>query len=405
MPRSKKHYEPSPEILTNYARVLIDFALGSGKGVQPGEVVYLQFDILAMPLALEVSKRILEKGGHPLIKIHEESFQKLHIDHSSDDQLSFFPKKYMRELVNTIDHRMYLIAPRNPFLLKNSDPRKMMLANKSTSIMKKWLFDKEDQGKMTWTLALYGTDGMAREAGLSLQDFWAQIEKACFLNETDPLKTWERVFVDLEKLRLKLSSMPIEKLNLQSKETDLWITIGEQRQWLSGSGRNIPSFEMFTSPDWRGTEGHIYFDYPLYRYGNIIKDIRLEFKKGKVVKAQALKNEKLLIELIKQRNADKIGEYSLTDIRYSHIDAFMANTLFDENYGGKFGNTHLAVGSSYHEGFAGDVRSLKNADFKRLGFNESPEHTDIIATHDRVVTAHMRDGSTKVIYAKGQFKV
>ena len=404
MPASKS-YTPSPETLTNYAHILIDFALGGGKGVQPGEVVYLQFDALALPLALEVSKRILEKGGYPITKMNEEAFQKIHVDYASDEQLTFFPKKYMRALVETIDHRMYLIAPRDPFLLKNSDPRKLMLANKNTTILKKWLFDKEDQGKLTWTLALYGTQGMADEAGLSLQDFWAQIEKACFLNDTDPIQTWNRVFEDLEKLRGTLSLMPIEKLHLQSKETDLWITLGEQRQWLCGSGRNIPSFEMFTSPDWRGTEGHIYFDYPLYRYGNIIKDIKLEFKKGLIVQAKALKNEKLLKELINQKNANKIGEYSLTDIDYSHIDAFMANTLYDENYGGKHGNTHLAVGSSYHEGYAGDIRSMKATDFKRLGFNESPEHTDIIATHDRVVTAHMQDGSSKIIYAKGHFQV
>ena len=405
MPTSKSPYTPSQEILANYARVLINFALGSGKGIQPGEIVYVQFDALALPLAIEVSKCILKSGGHPITKMNEEALQKVYIDHASENQLAFFPKKYMRSLVDTIDHRMYLIAPRNPFLMKDSDPKKLMLANKSAATLKKWMFDKEDNGKMTWTLALYGTEGMAHEAGLSLQDFWAQIEKACFLNEKDPLKTWERVFSDLEVIRLKLSKMPIEKLHLQSKETDLWITLGEQRQWLAGSGRNIPSFEMFVSPDWRGTEGHIYFDYPLYRYGNIIKDIRFTFKKGIIVEAKAQKNEKLLKELIKQTNANKVGEYSLTDTRFSHIDAFMANTLYDENYGGTHGNTHLAVGSSYHESYAGDVKTLKPADFKRLGFNESPEHTDIISTHDRVVTAHMKDGSTKIIYAKGQFKL
>jgi aminopeptidase len=198
---------------------------------------------------------------------------------------------------------------------------------------------------------------------------------------------------------------------------------------MGGSGRNIPSFELFTSPDWRGTEGHIFFDYPLYRYGNLIKDIRLEFKAGQVVKATASQNEKLLQELVKQKNADKVGEYSLTDKRYSHITKFMANTLYDENFGGEWGNTHLALGTSYHEAYRGDmgtppkgksqpstvgsegtdegaIPSVRTEEeWMALGFNESPEHTDIIATNDRLVEAHLTDGSKKVIYAKGEFQV
>ena len=55
--------------------------------------------------------------------------------------------------------------------------------------------------------------------------------------------------------------------------------------WVGCSGRNIPSFEIFTSPDWRGTEGWISFNQPLYRYGNLVRGIRLEFSDGRVVRA------------------------------------------------------------------------------------------------------------------------
>ena len=65
------------------------------------------------------------------------------------------------------------------------------------------------------------------------------------------------------------------------------VAVGEQRRWLGGTGRNIPSFEIFTSPDWRGTEGTIAFTEPLHRYGGMIEGIRLRFERGRVVEATA----------------------------------------------------------------------------------------------------------------------
>lgn len=398
-------YKPPARILTNYARVLIEFALGNGKGIKPGDVVHLQFDADALPLALETYRVILQKGGHPIVKMNEESFTKIFMHEANDDQLTFFPRSHLKSLIETIDHRIYLMAPRDPFNLKGADPKKIMRAGSNTHILKKWLFDKEDQGKLTWTLCLYATEGLAREAGLNMQSFWKQIRQACFLDDPDPLAKWRAVSADINKVRDRLTALPIDTLHVRSKDTDLTIKLGESRQWLSGGGHNIPSFEIFTSPDWRGTEGHIYFDYPLYRYGNLIKDIRLTFKDGKIVEAKAGTNQKLLQELVGQTNADRIGEYSLTDTNHSHINKFMANTLFDENYGGKWGNTHLAVGSSYHDAYIGDKKSMKKADWARLGFNDSPEHTDIMATHDRVVEATLRNGTKRVIYAKGHFEV
>ena len=398
-------YLPDEHILRNYAKVLIDFALGSGKGIKPKEVVYLQFDSPALPLAFEVYRRILEREAYPIVKMGEEDFSRILYEHAKDHQLDFFPKKYMKSLVDTMDHRIYLIAEKDPFLLKDVPPTKLMKGQKGRQMMKKWLFEKEDKGNLTWVLALYGTEGMASEASLSLEEFWQQIIKACFLDKQNPLATWQNVFDGLETIRTRLNKLSIEKLHVTAKNTDLWVKLGANRQFMGGSGRNIPSFELFTSPDWRGTEGHISFDLPLYRYGNLLTDVYLEFKNGKVVKATASKNQSLLLELIKQKNADKVGEYSLTDKRYSHIDKFMANTLYDENFGGEWGNTHCALGSSYHEAFRGDVKAMKEKDWEHHGFNESPEHTDIIATTDRVVEATLNNGVKKIIYKKGEFTV
>lgn len=391
------------KILEKYARVLVNFALGGGKGIKKGDVVYVQFDETAKPFAHEILKAILKSGGNPIMRMGSDDFFKTFLELSSEEQLQFFPKKYYKALVDTIDHRIAILSNKDPLFLKGIDPKKIILANKSVQLFKKWTFEKEDKGKLTWTLALYPTAGQAKQAGLTLKEYWEQVIKACFLDYKDPLKKWREVFEKIEELKKKINSMEIKTLHFKAKDTDLKIGLGEKRKFAGGGGRNIPSFEIFTSPDWRLVEGKVYFDLPLYRYGNKIEGIYLEFKKGKVVKARAKKNEKLLQELIKQKNADKVGEISLTDKRFSRIDKFMANTLYDENFGGKFGNMHLALGSSYHDCYAGDPKKLKASDWKRLGFNESPEHTDIIQTVNREVYAELKNGVKKLIYKDGEW--
>ncbi len=109
--------------------------------------------------------------------------------------------------------------------------------------------------------------------------------------------------------------------------------------------------------------------------------------------------------MLATENADRVGEFSLTDSRLSPIDRFMADTLYDENMGGPFGNTHIALGDAYKDTYDGDPAPLTDADWEQLGFNRSVIHTDIVSTSDRTVTAVLRDGSQRVIYADGNFQL
>ena len=170
-------------------------------------------------------------------------------------------------------------------------------------------------------------------------------------------------------------------------------------------GRNIPSFEVFTGPDWRGTEGRIRFSEPLYIFGTLITGIELEFRKGRVVSARADENEELLAQMIETEGADRIGEFSLTDARLSPITHFMADTLFDENTGGPFGNTHIALGLGCATPTTAIRAPSPRSSGAELGFNESTVHTDIVSTTDRTVTAALSDGSKRVVYASGQFQM
>ena len=109
--------------------------------------------------------------------------------------------------------------------------------------------------------------------------------------------------------------------------------------------------------------------------------------------------------MINTPGANKIGEYSLTDKRTSRITQFMAETLYDENMGGPYGNTHLAVGMAYKDTCTDNIAEMTQQQFDDLGFNDSSVHTDIISTTPRTVTAHMKDGTQKIIYKDGMFTV
>lgn len=408
-------YVPSDEILKKYADVLINFALGGGKGIKKGEVVRVSASESCKPLYVAVCNAIVDAGGHVLShygpddehgdKRRNISVSRYFYEHAQPHQLNFFPAKYLKGLVDQMDHSVFLLAEKDPHALKGVDGKKIMARGLALKPFMDWRHEKEWKGKFTWTIALYGTPAMAREAGLSEKEYWNQIIKACFLDQKNPIAKWKQVYRDIEKYRSRLNKLSpkIDRLHAVGPDMDLWIKLGDKRHWHAGSGRNIPSFEIFTSPDWRGTNGWIRFNQPLYRYSNKITGIELWFKDGHVVKSKAKTNEKLLKEMIATKNADKIGEYSLTDRRHSRITKFMAETLFDENMGGPYGNTHLALGMSYRDTYAGDVSKLTTKEAERLGFNDSSVHTDIISTTRRTVTAYLKDGSTKVIYKDGQF--
>jgi aminopeptidase len=401
-------YTPSQKILQKYAHVLVNFALGGTRGIKKGDVVRLMVGEEAKPLYAELCRAIWKAGGNVISAYlpSEDRIYNLAKDfytYTKESQVTFFPKKYYRGLIDEVDHELYIHSYTDPYALKGIDPRLIMKRGMAMKPFMDWRREKENRGKLSWTIGLYGTPAMAKAAGMSEKEYWSEIIRACFLDFANPIAKWKDVYRKMEAYRKKLNALPIETLRVTGKDADLTIALGNRRRWMSGRGANIPSFEIFTSPDWRGTEGWIRFSEPLYRYGNLIKGIELEFKKGKVVSARAKKNEKVLQAMLAAKNADKVGEFSLTDRRFSRITTFMANTLYDENVGGPQGNTHIAVGAAYHDCFTGEKVKMKKKDWRRLGFNDSSVHTDMVSTTARTVTARLEGGKDKVIYTDGEF--
>ncbi|MDD3679508.1 MAG: aminopeptidase [Candidatus Shapirobacteria bacterium] len=398
-------YQPNKQILERYAQVLINFALNQGQGIKKDEVVFLQVPECAKSMLVALRKTILQSGAHAIIQYLPDNLGREFYQLASKKQLEFFPEKYLKGIIGQADHFVSLIADTDKHELEGIDPNKIMTRTKAFTPYKKWREEKENRGQLTWTLGLYGTVAMAKEVGLTIEEYWQQIIKACFLHYDQPIKKWQWVGQEIDRIKNKLNQLNIASIQIIAQDTDLIVGLGTKRQWLGGSGNNIPSFEIFTSPDYRQTEGKITFNQPLYIFGHLVEGVYLEFKKGKIVNVKAKKNQELLQKMIQVPGANQIGEFSLTDGRLSKITKFMGETLYDENRGGKWGNCHLALGSAYKDCFRGKKNTLSDRDWLSLGFNDSVIHTDIVSTANRIITARLTNGNKKIIYKNGQFTI
>lgn len=403
-------YQPSQKTLEKYADLLVNFALNGGKGIDKDDVVNIRCPEAAKPLYAALNKAVIKADGHVIgdFKPNVDDNHNIKRDfykYADKHQLGHFPSKYLRGLVDEADHMIAIQAETDKQALKEVDPEKIMERSKALKPFMEWRDEKEHRGEFSWTLAAYATESAANEAGISLEEYWQEIIHACYLDKENPVAEWKEIYKEIDKIVETLNSMPIDSVHVDANNIDLNIKIGKKREWKGGGGRNIPSYEIFTSPDWRGTEGSISFNQPLYRYGNLVKDVELEFENGKVTKASASKNEDVLKEMISTEGANKVGEFSLTDKRFSRISRFMAETLFDENMGAEHGNTHIALGRAYKDCFDGDPSKLSDKDWEKLGFNDSSVHTDIVSTEPRSVTATLKDGSETIIYKNGMFQV
>lgn len=397
------------ELLRKYAQVMVLYGLNNGKGINKGDTVFLVGQECAKDLFMAIAKEIYAAGGNLITNylpnsIKESSIARFVLENGSDEQIAFFAKPYWQGIVDATDHILFIISEPDIHVFEGIPSSKVSVMMSARAPYMAMREKKEQDGKLSWTLCLYGTQSMADEAGLTLEEYWEQIIEACYLREDDPVQKWKQVQQEIETIKDKLDVLPINTLHVKGEDVDLHIKIGENRKWLSGGGKNIPSFEIFTSPDWRGTNGFINFNQPLYYSGKRIAGVSLKFENGIVIESSATENEDALKEMIAQENANKVGEFSLTDKRHSRITKFMATTLFDENMGGEFGNTHIALGNAYKDTFTGDMSTVTKEQWVEMGYNSCPKvHTDIVSTTNRVVTARLRDGSEKIIYRDGMF--
>ncbi len=391
--------------LDRYADVLLWAMEKARTGkFKKNDIVAIRYNAPSIRLAEILNAKLLGIGMNPVLRtMPTPTMERNHFELSNNRQLVFIPPGE-KKLYKNLNGSIFLHAPESITHLKNIDPKKIGKIAVSRKVFRDILSKREEQGLFGWTLCIFPTKKLAQHAGLSMKEYTRQIINSCFLNKISPISQWEQIFKNAVSIKNWLNSLKVNFYHIESENVDLKISPGEKRRWIGLSGHNIPSFEIFLSPDWRGTTGVYFADQPSYRSGNYVKNVRLEFNKGSAVKISAKKGEDFVKkQLSMDKGANKLGEFSLTDKRFSKINVFMANTLFDENYGGKYGNCHIAVGSSYSDSYSGDLKSLSKNLKKKLGFNDSALHWDLVNTEKKRVSAHLTSGKIITIYENGRF--
>ena len=395
----------TPEILEKYAAVL-EWALETARGraYKPYETVLIRYDYDALPLVEALWRRLVARKLHISARLLTPPVMEKDFFTLSDKRQRTFIAAGEREFYNNLAGNVYIGAPSSLVHLKDVDPKRIAEAAHARKELREIMEAREAEKKFGWTLCVLPTAELAKRAGCGIAAYTEQIVRACFLDADDPIAKWKEVHAEAQEIKRRLGSLKMRAVRIETANMDLTINIGEARRFLGVSGHNIPSFEIFTSPDWRGAHGVWYANQPSYRSGNFVDGVKLEFTNGRARLTGAREGEAFTREMLAtDRGAAQIGEFSLTDRRFSNITRFMADTLFDENYGGAEGNCHIALGNAYLDTYSGKQSALSKETRAALGFNESALHWDLVNTEAKTVRAELAGGKSIVIYEKGCF--
>lgn len=244
----------------------------------------------------------------------------------------------------------------------------------------------------------------------SYEDLYLTIFKACMIDENDPTANWNNY---IEKTNAKvelLNDLEIKRLHYtNSLGTDLYVNLIPNAKWLGvGTGKekdmlvNMPSYEIFTSPDYHKTEGIVYSSKPLNYNGTLIEDFFLEFKDGKIINYDSRKGKNVLKGIIESdANSKYLGEVALVPINspIANMNLTFYETLFDEN-----ASCHLALGDSFIT-IIDNYEKYSKDDLLAMGLNQSKIHVDfMIGTADLNIDAEAKDGIIN-IFKDGKFNI
>ncbi len=331
-----------------YAEVLVDYSVD----VQKGDLVEIRAEsIYAKDLVRAVYKRVLERGGNPLVRTGLGDMAELFIKYASDEQLDYIDPITKLEY-ETVDKFISIGSPLNTKSMAHADLNKLSRRGKATKALSEMLMKRSAEGTAKWVIADVPTHALAQEAKMSLDEYTEFLFKYCYLDLDDPVAKLKELDEKQTKWAEYLNK--VKKLRITGDRTDITFNV-EGRKWISCSGlNNYPDGEVFTSPVEDGINGEIYFDYPQNYRGNEAQGVHLWIENGKVVKARAEKGEEFLHAMLDMDEGSRgIGEIAVGT--NDMIQEITGNILFDEKIGGAI---HMAVGASYPETGGKNVSGL-----------------------------------------------
>jgi len=356
------------------AAIMVTYSLELKKG----DWVKVIGDPTAMPLVKAFYKKAIEIGAHPFYHAVVDDLQEIFLKYGSDDQLQYIPETIKLE-TEKLDAVFGIMGQSNTKFLTNVDPARQALAQSAQKDIMKRFLERSAKKELKWVGTMFPMHSAAQDAEMSLTEYEDFVYGAGHLDDDDPVVFWKELSSRQATICRLLDA--VKDIRIKAKETDLVLKV-EGRKWINCDGKkNFPDGEIFTSPVEASVEGKILFSFPACFGGREVENVRLEFKEGKVIKFEAMKNQSFLEEMIgMDKGASYVGEFAIGT--NDNITKFTKNILFDEKIGGTI---HLALGASIPE---------------TGGVNESALHWDMVCD--------MREGGElygdgELIYKEGKF--
>jgi aminopeptidase len=387
-------------LLDRYA----DLIVGFGANVQPDQVVAVEAPPEAAPLVHRIARRAYERGARYVDVVYFDALVKrLRAELAAEDSLSWVPPWLGRRILDLGDLdaariRLTPIVP--PGLLFGIDPER---ASRDRLPNLPEVFKTIDDRSVAWTISPFPTEAWAQvvfpelEPTAAVDALWRDIEHVCRLDEPDPVEAWRRRIEEIWEAASRLDELHLDSVRFIGPGTDLTVGLLPSSCFAREGGRsatrtgiqhvpNLPTEELFTTPDPERTEGVVASTKPLDIGGSLVTGLRIRFEGGRAVEIEADENaEALRRRCATDDGATRLGEVALVDgkSRIGRLGRTFFNTLLDENSA-----SHLALGDAYAHPIADP------ADLPRI--NESEIHVDFMIGSDEVTVSGVTRGGDEI---------
>lgn len=402
------------EKLYKYAELL----LKKGLSIKSGQPLLIYASVENISFVRIVSEVALKLGVNDIYfdfcdsKLEELELTYLNI---SDIKKSlFWDKSVYNEYAKKNSAFLFLLGEQ--YNLNDISPEKMKAASKRKIETKDIYWKMQEDNLIQWCIGAVATNEWANKIFNNnlneVNRLWNIIFDICLINNDNPIEEWNKK-INLTNERCNI----LNKLNIKtlhytnSLGTDLYIELSFGNNWCGGtsivSGKeilvNIPTEEVFTTPNKYMTHGRVYSNIPLVHQGIIIKDIYLKFDNGRVVDYNASSGKDELKNIITMDDeSSMLGEVALVEDNspISNSNILFYETLYDENAA-----CHIALGRGFKECLANGF-NLSEAELQRSGYNKSDNHVDImIGTSDMIIDAITYDDKEVRIFNDGNFVI
>jgi aminopeptidase len=386
---------------------LADLAVGIGANVQPGQIVSVDTDLGLEEIAREVAARAYRRGAKFVdVSYFDPAVKRARIEFAPEDTLDFVPPWYGGRMYGLgRDHaaRIVIAAPPEPGSLDGLDPGR--LGRDQLPALAEWL-EVLDERTVNWTIVPYPTPAWARLVHPELDEEAAlarlcdEIVHVCRLDEPDPAAAWRARIEELAAVGERLDALELDAVHYEGPGTDLTVGLLPSSSWMGAVSTtvdgleylpNLPTEEVFTTPDPQRAEGHVRSTKPLVLVdGSIVRGLEVRFEGGRAVEIDAEEGAEVIrARTARDEGASRLGEAALVDgtSRIGQLGTVFYETLLDENT-----TSHLAFGSGYEE-------AVSQAEAPRV--NRSGIHIDFMVGGDEVDVTGITRGGDRVPLLRG----